>query len=72
MVIHYQKPSNMAELKQLCKNEWARIPLYQCKRLTSYKKHFVIVVSAKNGTTSYYRWSHFHVTDIGVAFFFLQ
>lgn len=36
---HTQKPSDVAELKQLCKEEWARIPSQQCERvIASYRK----------------------------------
>ncbi|KAF7658083.1 hypothetical protein LDENG_00017910 [Lucifuga dentata] len=51
--IHARKPSNEAELKQFCKEEWNKIPP-QCARLISkYRKHLVTVVAAKCGTTSY-------------------
>ncbi|KAK3556981.1 hypothetical protein QTP70_022323 [Hemibagrus guttatus] len=32
-VVHARKPSNMAELQQFCKDEWAKIPPQRCKRL---------------------------------------
>ncbi len=31
--IHAWKPSNVAELKQFCKEEWAKIPPQRCERL---------------------------------------
>ncbi len=52
--IHAQKPSNVAELKQFCKEEWAKIPPQRCERLiVSYHKRLIAVVAAKGGTTSY-------------------
>ncbi len=52
--IHARKPSNVSELKQLCKEEWAKIPPQRCERLiASYCKHLIAVVPAKGGTTSY-------------------
>ncbi len=53
-LFHARKPSNVAELKQFCKEEWAKIPPQLCERLNdSYRKHFIVVVAAKGGTTSY-------------------
>ncbi len=52
--IHARKPSNVAELKQVCKEEWAKFPPQQCERLiASYRKRLIAVVAAKGGTTSY-------------------
>ncbi len=52
--IHARKPSNVAELKQFCKEEWAKIPPQRCERLiASYRKGLIAVVAAKCGTTSY-------------------
>ncbi len=51
--IHARKPSNVAELKQFCK-EWAKIPPQRCERLiASFRKCLIAVVAAKGGTTSY-------------------
>ncbi len=51
---HAWKPSNVAELKQFCKEEWAKIPPQGCERLiASYRKRLIAVVAAKGGTTSY-------------------
>ncbi len=51
---HAQKPSNVAELKQFFKEEWAKIHPQQFKRLiASYRKCLIAVVAAKGGTTSY-------------------
>lgn len=52
--VHARRPSNMAELKQFCKEEWAKIPPQRCERLiTSYRKRLISVITAKGGTTRY-------------------
>ncbi len=52
--IHAREPSNEAEIKQFCKEEWTKIPLQRCERLiTSYHKRLIAVVAAKHGTTSF-------------------
>ncbi|KAK1796512.1 hypothetical protein P4O66_009548 [Electrophorus voltai] len=52
--IHAQKPSNVAEFQQFCKDEWAKIPPQRCKRLiASYRQRLNAVVAAKGGPTSY-------------------
>ncbi len=51
---HARKPSNVAELKQFCNEEWAKITPQRCERLmVSYRKCLIAVVAAKDGTTSY-------------------
>ncbi len=51
---HAWNLSSVAELKQFCKEEWAKISPKWCKRLiASYRKHLIGVVAAKGGTTSY-------------------
>ncbi len=52
--IHARKPSNVAELKQFCKEEWTKIPPQRCESLiTSNRKRLIAAVAAKGGTTSY-------------------
>ncbi len=52
--IHARKPSNVAELKQFCKEEWENIPPQRCEILiASYRKRLIAVVAAKGGDTSY-------------------
>ncbi len=52
--IHARKPSNMAELKQFCEEEWAKIVPQRCERLIArYRKHLIAIVAAKGGTTTY-------------------
>ncbi len=51
---HARKPFNVADLKQLFKEEWDKIHPQRCERLiTSYRKRLIAVVAAKGGTTSY-------------------
>ncbi|KAK3568483.1 hypothetical protein QTP86_008234 [Hemibagrus guttatus] len=53
-VVHAQKPSNVSELQQFCKDEWAKIPPQRCNRLiASYGKRLIAVVAAKGVPTSY-------------------
>ncbi|KAK3520859.1 hypothetical protein QTP70_034723 [Hemibagrus guttatus] len=53
-VVHARKPSNVAELQQFCKDEWAKIPPQRCNRLlASYGKRLIAVVAAKSGPNSY-------------------
>ncbi|KAK3506739.1 hypothetical protein QTP70_021775 [Hemibagrus guttatus] len=53
-VVHARKPSNVAELQQFCKDEWAKIPPQRCNRLIArYRKRLIAVVAAKGGPTSY-------------------
>ncbi len=50
--IHARKPSNVAELKQFCKEEWAKLHPQRYERLIdSYRKRLIVVVAAKGGTT---------------------
>ena len=52
--VHARKPSNVAELKQFCKEEWDKIPPQRRERLnTSYHKRLIAVVAAEGGTTSF-------------------
>ncbi len=46
------KPSNVAELKQFCTEEWAKIPPQRCERLiASYRKRMIAVVAGKGGSS---------------------
>lgn len=46
--------SSVAEFKELCKEEWARIPPQRRESLiTSYHKGLIAVIAAEGGTTSY-------------------
>ncbi len=52
-IIHARKPTNVAEIKQLCEEERAKIPPQRCERLIgSYRKCLIAVVAAKCVITS--------------------
>ncbi|KAF7650076.1 hypothetical protein LDENG_00131870 [Lucifuga dentata] len=60
--VHARKPSNVAELKQFCKEEWAKITPQRCERLiASYRKCLIAVVAAKGGTTRFRGQLLFHI-----------
>lgn len=49
---HTQKHTSMNELKQFCKDEWARIPPQPRERLIlRYYKCLIAVLADKGGTT---------------------
>ncbi len=52
---HAWKPSNVAELKQFCKEEWAKFLHSNVKErlIASYRKRLIAVVAVKGGTSSY-------------------
>ncbi len=61
--IHARKLSNVAELKQFCK-EWAESPPQRCERLIgSYHKRLIAVVACCKG------W-HKQLLDLGGNYFF--
>lgn len=45
-----QMTANFNELKQQCKEEWAKSPPQQCERLP-YRKQLLQVITAKDGST---------------------
>ncbi|KAK3552739.1 hypothetical protein QTP86_022149, partial [Hemibagrus guttatus] len=52
-MVHARKPSNVAELQQFCKDEWAKIPPQRCNRLiASYGKRLIAVYKRHLSTTS--------------------
>ena len=51
--VHARKPSNVAELQQYCKDEWAKIPPQGCKKLIASDRKHLIAVAVKGGPTSY-------------------
>ena len=51
-VVCARKPSDVAELKQFCKEEWDKIPSQPFEGfIESYRKHLFAVVAAKCGPT---------------------
>ncbi|KAK3506448.1 hypothetical protein QTP70_000579, partial [Hemibagrus guttatus] len=60
-VVHARKPSNVAELQQFCKDEWAKIPPQRCNTLiASYGKRLIAVVAAKGVCVSSVSVNHGH------------
>lgn len=52
--VHSRQPTNVAELKQFCEDEWSKIPPERCAGLIhSYQKHLIEVIAAKGGLTRY-------------------
>ena len=53
--VHAWKPTNVAELKQFCIQEWAKIPPQRCERLiNNYRRYLVAVIGANGGTNRYW------------------
>ena len=54
IAVHKRKPSNLKELEQFCKEEWAKIPVVRCgKLIETYPKRLGAVIAAKGGSTKY-------------------
>jgi transposase len=52
--VHQQNPSNLKELEQFCLEEWAKIPVARCAKLTeTYPKRLAAVIAAKGVSTKY-------------------
>jgi hypothetical protein len=52
--VQSRQPRNIDELKQICTEEWFKIPPQHCSSLiSSYRKYLAEVVAAKGGSTSY-------------------
>ena len=52
--VHARKPTNIHELKQFCKEEWAKIPPSRCMGLiNNCRKCLVEVIAAQGHHTSY-------------------
>jgi hypothetical protein len=52
IAIHQQNPSELKELEQFCLDEWAKIPVARCAKLT-YSKRLAAVIAAKGDSTKY-------------------
>ena len=50
-----RSPSNLTELKRICREEWKKLPKYRCARLVaSYPRRPQAVISAKGASTKYW------------------
>uniref|UniRef100_A0A0E9XU99 Uncharacterized protein n=1 Tax=Anguilla anguilla TaxID=7936 RepID=A0A0E9XU99_ANGAN len=53
MSTSYLKTANLCELKQFCKEEWAKITPQKCGRpISNYRKCLIAVVADKGSPTS--------------------
>lgn len=53
IAVHKRIPTIFNELKQLYKEEWAKIPLQRCERLMkSHRTQLLQIIGAKRGSTS--------------------
>lgn len=53
--LHKWTPANLrTELKQRCKNKWAKIPSQWGREWKSYRKQILHIVAAKSGSISYW------------------
>ena len=54
IAVHRHSPSNMAELEQICKEEWEKIPKSRCAKLTqTYPRRREAVIAAKGSSAKY-------------------
>lgn len=61
-------PTNLSELKQGCKEEWAATPLQQCrKRIKSFRKQLPQVITARVVHATV-----FHILLLGFGLVFLN
>lgn len=73
---HAQRPTNVTELRQFCRAEWAKIPPWCCKTPTNNsRKHLIAVITAKGGVKRSY-WkeggNHFFIQGIRCWISFLN
>jgi len=56
IAVHKQSPSNLTELEQFCKEEWANTAKSRCAKLVeteTYPNRLKDVIKAKGGSTKY-------------------
>lgn len=54
IAVHRHPPSNLAELEQVCKEEWGKLSVSRCAKLVeTYPKRLAAVIAAKGGSTKY-------------------
>ena len=54
IAVHRRSPSNLTELKQICKEEWEKIPKSKCAKLMqTYPRRLEAVFAAKDASTKY-------------------
>ena len=73
VAVHQQNPSDQKELEQFCLEEWAKIPVAQCAKLTeTYPKGLAAVITAKGGCTKYSLWGDMNCYARSSSVFFLS
>lgn len=54
MAVNRLSPSNLAELKRICREESQKIPKSKCAKLvTSHQRRLKAVITAKGASTKY-------------------
>ena len=54
IAVHQRSPSNLTELEQFCKEEWAKIAVSRCAKLVeTYPNRLMAVIAAKGASTKY-------------------
>ena len=54
MRVHARRPSNQNQLKQICEEEWSKIPAEVCAKLTTaYKTRQEAIIANKGYSTKY-------------------
>ena len=50
--VHQHSPSNLTELKRICREEWEKLPKYRCAKL-AYPRRLKTVNATKGALTKY-------------------
>ena len=54
IAVHKRSPSDLKELEQFCKEEWAKLPVGRCRKLVEgYPRRLQAVIAAKGSSTKY-------------------
>ena len=54
MAVQQRSPSNLIELKRICREEWEKLPIYRfAKLLVSYPRRLQGVIATKGASTKY-------------------
>ena len=55
--VHARKPSNLQQLEQFAKEEWANIPQDRCLQLVAnYPKRLLAIIQQRGHTINYWHW----------------
>jgi hypothetical protein len=54
IAVQHRYPSNLLELRRICREEWEKLPKYRCAKLVaSYPRRRKAVITAKGASTKY-------------------